>query len=43
MKVKLLQRQIFYKVGMVEIDVPNLVDPLIETQEWLHNNEHVGQ
>ena len=39
MKVKLLQRQIFYKVGMVEIDVPDFVDPLSETQIWLHNNE----
>lgn len=45
MKVKLYQRQVFYKVGMIEIDVPdffeewNIVDPLSETQEWLHNNE----
>tara|TARA_R110002111_G_scaffold190900_2_gene257253 strand:+ start:322 stop:606 length:285 start_codon:yes stop_codon:yes gene_type:complete len=39
MKVKLYQRQVYYKVGIVEIDVPDLVDPLMETQEWLHNNE----
>jgi len=24
MKVKLLQRQVFYKVGVIEIDIPNL-------------------
>lgn len=41
MKVKLLQRQIFYKVGMIEIDVPDFVDPLSETQIWLHNNEEL--
>ena len=41
MKVKLYQRQVYYKVGIVEIDVPDLVDPLMETQEWLHNNENL--
>lgn len=47
MKVKLYQRQVFYKVGVIEIDVPdffeewNIVDPLSETQIWLHNNEEL--
>jgi len=41
MKVKLFQRQLYYKVGMIEIDVPNFLDPLDEVDEWLHNNEEL--
>ena len=41
MKVKLYQRQVYYKVGMIEIDVPNFLDPLEEVDKWLHNNEEL--
>jgi len=39
MKVKLYQRQVYYKVGVIEIDVPDFIDPHEEVNEWLHNNE----
>ena len=41
MKIKLYQRQVYYKVGMIEIDVPDFIDPLDEVRHWLHENEHL--
>jgi hypothetical protein len=39
MKIKLYQRQVYYKVGKVLIDVPDFIDPLDEVRHWLHENE----
>jgi len=42
MKLKLMVRQIYYKVGMIEIDMPNLLDDEgihSEIQNWLYANE----
>ena len=39
MKIKLFQRQVYYKVGMIEIDVPDFIDSEDEVDKWLHNNE----
>lgn len=39
MKIKLYERQVYYKVGMIEIDVPDFIDPLDEVGHWLHENE----
>tara|TARA_R100001480_G_scaffold75762_1_gene86156 strand:+ start:35 stop:328 length:294 start_codon:yes stop_codon:yes gene_type:complete len=42
MKIKLFKRQVYHKIGMIEIDVPDFVnDEHIhsEVQAWLHNNE----
>ena len=42
MKLKLMARQIYYKVGMIEIDMPNLLDDEgihSEIQNWLYANE----
>ena len=38
-KVKLFQRQVYHKVGVVEIDVPYFIDPMDEVDKWLHENE----
>jgi hypothetical protein len=35
MKVKIMQRQVFYKYAEVEIEVPNDVD----VQKYIHDNE----
>jgi len=40
MKIKLYQRQVYYKVGMIEIEIPNLEDSdFTEAHEYLINHE----
>lgn len=40
MKVKLLQRQIFYKVGMIEIEIPDLEDSdFSEVHQYIMDHE----
>tara|TARA_R100000030_G_C3227838_1_gene117534 strand:- start:488 stop:751 length:264 start_codon:yes stop_codon:yes gene_type:complete len=40
MKIKLFQRQVYHKVGMIEISVPNFIDPE-DVDKWLRINEHL--
>ena len=40
MKIKLYQRQVYYKVGMIEIEIPDLIDyDYGEAHEYLINHE----
>ncbi len=40
MKVKLHQRQVYYKVGMIEIEIPNLEDSdFTEAHQYLMDHE----
>jgi hypothetical protein len=40
MKIKLYQRQVYYKVGMIEIEIPDLEDSdYTEAHEYLINHE----
>jgi hypothetical protein len=41
MKVKIMQRSVYHKVGVVEIEIPDLIDEESEVQQYLIDNEHL--
>jgi len=40
MKVKILQRSVYYKTAELEIDVPNDIDEF-DVQDYINDNEHL--